>query len=49
MLTAKNVVYIGLWLENCCLVGVIFLGGGGEGANEQIFGWWGNSPVWKTL
>ena len=27
MSTAKNAVFIGLQLENCCLVGVIFLGG----------------------
>ena len=28
MPTAKNAVFIGLQLEKCCLVGVIFLGGG---------------------
>ena len=47
MTTAKNPVFIGLYLENCCLVwgGSTF---GGEdkiwwwestGGNEQIFGW----------
>ena len=43
MTTAKNPVFIELYLENCCLVwggdqllaGEIKFGGG----NEQIFGW----------
>ena len=28
MLTPENAIFIGFWLENCCLVEVIFLGGG---------------------
>ena len=46
MTTAKNSAFIGLYLENCCLVGGSTFGGGdkiwwGEstGENEQIFGW----------
>ena len=28
MLTPENAIFIGFWLENCCLVEVISLGGG---------------------
>ena len=58
MTTAKNPVFIGLYLENCCLlwggdqllVGEIKFGGG----NEQIFGWQSETPpplppIGKTL
>ena len=34
MNTAKNTVFIGLQLENCCL--------GGEGVD---FWWWDSSPI----
>ena len=50
MTTTKNDVFIFYWVE-------LIFGGrepkfGGEGVNEQIFGWWGDSPippVGKTL
>ena len=51
MTTAKNAVFIGLillgitWKLLFSRVGLtLFLGGGGERRNEQIFGWWGYSP-----
>ena len=46
MTTAKNPVFIGLYLENCCLVGGSTFGRGDKnwwgkssGGDEQTFGW----------
>ena len=39
MTTAKNAVFIGLWLENCCLVGGIeFWWGWGMWDKKNFFG-----------
>ena len=46
MPTAKNIVFIGLYLENCCLV----MGWGGDKNLVGVtFLVGGNSLVWKTL
>ena len=46
MTTTKNDVFIFYWVE-------LIFGGrepkfGGEGVNEQIFGWWGDSPIFAN-
>ena len=48
MPTAKNQIFIGLEDDSCYLVRGIFpggegWGGGKEGRNDQIFGWWGRT------
>ena len=43
MTAAKNQVFIGLYLENCCLVG--WEGGGGEDENLLTFGGEDKNPV----
>ena len=44
MNTAKNAVFIGLLLENCCLE---------EGGNKNVFlgggGWGGGSLLWENF
>ena len=57
MTTAKNDIFIGLWLENFLFSGGIDFGRGslledfsGWG-DEWIFGWWGElspNPIWGT-
>ena len=54
MTTAKNAVFIGLELKNCCLVGVgnwllvgeikIWLWEVGGSLLGGMSGWWGDSP-----
>ena len=47
MTTAKNAVFIGLHLAQCCLVGNLPSGVGTFSRwwrNKHIFGCWGNSP-----
>ena len=52
MAAAKNPVFIGLYLENCCLVGgstfgwreKISWGESTGGGKEEIFGWWRLHP-----
>ena len=46
MTTAKNVVFIGLKLENCCLVGGIDFCWGGR---EEIKVWWDGGVYWGGL
>ena len=41
MTTAKNAVFVRLYLGNCCLVGEEFTFGGGGGGGGGIKIWWG--------